>query len=106
MKWLRFERISIPREEPADRDHEIYEAGHWRTAHIKDIDHVFVTDSMPRADETELRVDFDGIGHAEADMHREGENVQVSAWLNKTTARDLYEGLKEQFEDERGEIEK
>jgi hypothetical protein len=105
-KWVQLKRISIPREEPADRDHETYEAGHWRTAHIEDIDRVFVTDSAPQADEAELRVDFDGIGHPGADMHRKGENVQVSAWLNETTARVLYEGLKEQFEDERGEVQK
>lgn len=90
--------LALPREPPSVRRHETYERGHWRTAHIEGIDNVFVADTSGVDYDNVIRIDFDGLGHGGADMHEEGENVQVSAWYTEKQARELQKQLNEKLD--------
>lgn len=89
---------SYTREPVEDRDHDTYEQVNWRTAHVDRVDNLFVADNREADSMNIARLDFDGYGDPGADMHREGENIQVSAWLREDKARELYEQLEEKFD--------
>jgi len=90
--------LKFPRESPVSRRHETYEQGHWRTAHVQDVDNLYVADTVSDGYEEGVRLDFDGVGHGGADMHEEGENIQISVWYTEEQAREIQEKLAEKFD--------
>lgn len=86
------------RESREDRTHDTYEQSHWRTAHIEGVDNLFVA-STAKADHDDFaRLDIDGVGHPGADLHREGENIQTSVWLDTAKTIKLYRELGKMLE--------
>jgi hypothetical protein len=79
-----------PREDLRDRDQDTYEQSHWRTADVESIDRTSVTAS-DRDDN--IRIEFDGAGRPGGDVHRQGENLRISAEMNPHIARRFYTQL-------------
>lgn len=86
------------RESVEERTHDTYEQAHWRTAHIEGVDNLFVASTAEGDHDDFARLDIDGVGHPGADLHREGENIQASVWLNTANAIKLYRDLGEMLE--------
>jgi len=87
------------REAPGERTHSTYEADHWDTVHVGEVDRLGAFESAPatddRSDET-IRVDLDGVGDAGASAHDPDANLQLSVCLTPETASTLARQLREQ----------
>jgi hypothetical protein len=81
------------REDRGDREPETYDEPHWRTAHIKEVDRVFATESENFEHGDGVRIDLDGVGDTGADLHREGENIQSSIYIPQPQATMLFRQL-------------
>lgn len=86
--WLEYARDPVQ-----TRKHDTYEQIQWQTAHIEGVDSVFVADTTELDGEDVIRLDFDGIGEHDADLHRPRENIQVSTWFDEEAALHLYKNL-------------
>jgi hypothetical protein len=89
------------RERATFRHHHTYEKDHWLTTHVDRVDKIGCWES-PRMSHKDglparecLRIDLDGRGHAGADTHEEGENLQVSVFLTPEMALELLGDLQE-----------
>jgi hypothetical protein len=82
---------------PHRRRHRHYQQPRWATAHIEDIDRMYVAEPYD-VDDDEVRIDLDGVGSGGASLHDTDENVNISVWFTREQARELGEDLVENAE--------
>ena len=89
--------MSEDRKPPELRTTEDYFEGDWVLTHMKDVDAVFAAATHGKKPEQDkkIRIDIDGFGATAATAHEEGDDVNVSVWLDPEDAKELIEQIDE-----------
>lgn len=86
------EELGNPRKRPEYRKHETYmESDHWTVLDMSGVDNLFVADLTQK--QGEIRIDMDGFIEPSSDVGKEGDNVNVSAWIPLEKAKELRDQL-------------
>lgn len=78
---------------PEARRHGDYQQPHWATAHIDDVDRF----GAVGLDDSDVRIDLDGVGSGMASTHDRGENLNLSIWITPNQADELIDELEGAF---------
>lgn len=90
------------RENPIQRNHNTYKQEHWSVLDIDGVDKVFATWLSDPHEPVRLDLDGEAAGSVMRDLAKEGDNVNISAWLSLPDAVQLRDLLDDAIQESRG----